>query len=214
MTMKEMGTFEPLSEIARIDTEKNISVVQKKQAGSNGGTDVDVQSNVEPPVEISLPQTWSKPRKWCTVLIIGLLSLMVAIALVINAPVSDAISGEFDNHSGFLSVFYITVPNLGQVLGALYVGPSSERFGRVPIIHGFTALWLIFTMVGGFSTSIAQIIAFRFLTGATISSINLNPAIAGDLFAPTERGVALSIAGIMPLAGSAIGPIIGPRPKC
>jgi MFS family permease len=132
-----------------------------------------------------------------------------AISLVIVAPASNDISQEFDNHSGFLSVFFITVPNLGQVVAALYIGPLSERFGRVPVCHFFNALWLIFTLVGGFSSSISQIIVFRFLTGAAISSINLNPAVAGDLFSVNQRGFALSIASLIPLVGSAVGPLVG-----
>ncbi|KAI0867649.1 major facilitator superfamily domain-containing protein [Hypoxylon argillaceum] len=162
-----------------------------------------------PDVDISLPQTWSKARKWCIILVLALVSLMVAISLVINAPASNAISEQFDNHNGFLSVFFITVPNLGQAVAAFYIGPLSESFGRVPVCHFFNAVWLIFTLAGGFSSSISQIIVFRFFTGAAISSINLNPAVAGDLFSVNQRGFALSIASLIPLAGSAVGPLVG-----
>lgn len=162
-----------------------------------------------PDVDISLPQTWSKARKWWIILVLALVSLMVAISLVINAPASNAISEQFDNHNGFLSVFFITVPNLGQAVAAFYIGPLSERFGRVPVCHFFNAVWLIFTLAGGFSSSISQIIVFRFFTGAAISSINLNPAVAGDLFSVNQRGFALSIASLIPLAGSAVGPLVG-----
>ncbi|KAI1822016.1 MFS general substrate transporter [Xylaria intraflava] len=162
-----------------------------------------------PGVDISLPQTWSKGRKWSIILVLALVSLMVATSLVINAPASNAISQEFGNHNGFLSVFFITVPNLGQVVSAFYIGPLSERFGRVPVCHFFNALWLIFTLAGGFSSNINEIIVFRFLTGAAISSINLNPAVAGDLFSVNQRGFALSIASLIPLVGSAVGPLVG-----
>ncbi|KAI0100224.1 MFS general substrate transporter [Nemania sp. FL0031] len=169
----------------------------------------EVEPEPAPEADLLLPQNWSKGRKWAIILVLALVSLMVAISFVINAPASNAISREFGNHSGFLSVFFITVPNLGQVVAAFYVGPLSERFGRVPICHFFNALWLIFTLAGGFSSSISQIIVFRFLTGATVSSINLNPAVAGDLFSVTQRGFALSIASLIPIVGSAVGPLIG-----
>ncbi|KAI1811232.1 MFS general substrate transporter [Poronia punctata] len=132
-----------------------------------------------------------------------------AISLVVNPPTSSAISQEFRNHDGFLSVLFITVPNLGQVLGAFYIGPLSERFGRLPVLHGFNVLWLVFTLAGGFSNSISQVTVFRFFTGAAISSINLNPAVAGDLFLPNQRGFALSIASLIPLAGSSVGQVLG-----
>ncbi|KAI1123902.1 MFS general substrate transporter [Nemania abortiva] len=163
----------------------------------------------EPRPDLLLPQNWSKARKWAIILVLALVSLMVATSFGISAPASNAISQEFDNYSGFFSVFFITVPNLGQVIAAFYIGPLSERFGRVPVCHFFNSLWLIFTLAGGFSSSASQIIVFRFLTGATVSSINLNPAMAGDLFSVTQRGFALSIASLIPLLGSAVGPLIG-----
>ncbi|KAI0391196.1 MFS general substrate transporter [Xylariaceae sp. FL0594] len=171
--------------------------------------DSGVNPEPRPAAEFVSPQEWPKSRKWCIILVLSMVSLMVAISLVINAPAANAISHEFDNHSGFLFTFFITVPNLGQVVAAFYIGPLSERFGRVPVCHFFNALWLVFTLAGGFSTSLAQVVVFRFLTGATISSINLNPAVSGDLFSVNQRGLALSVASFVPLAGSAIGPIVG-----
>lgn len=52
------------------------------------------------------------------------------MSLVICTPASSVIAQQFNNYDSFLSVFFITVPNLGQVIGPLYIGPLSERFGR------------------------------------------------------------------------------------
>lgn len=131
------------------------------------------------------------------------------MSLVISAPASSSIAQEFHNHNGFLSVFYITVPNLGQVISPLYIGPLSERLGRAPVCHLFNALFLIFTLISGFSSSFGMIICLRFLAGACIASICLNPAITGDLFAMRKRGAALSITSLIPILGSAVGPIAG-----
>ena len=86
--LKAMATSGPLSETARVDAhdtstespgQQHTAVTQENQVGSNGET--DVENNVEPQVDISLPQNWSKSRKWCTILIIALLSLMVYVCL-------------------------------------------------------------------------------------------------------------------------------------
>ncbi|KAI8957438.1 MFS general substrate transporter [Daldinia sp. FL1419] len=156
-----------------------------------------------------LPQNWSRMRRWLIIIVLSLMSLMVSMSLVINAPASTSIEKEFNNYDNFLSIFYITVPNLGQVVSAFYVGPLSERFGRIPILHLFNVLFLIFTMVAGFSNSFSMIIAFRFLGGASIASIGLNPSITGDLFPIHERGSAMSITSLIPILGSAVGPIAG-----
>ncbi|RHZ67354.1 uncharacterized protein CDV56_109071 [Aspergillus thermomutatus] len=157
----------------------------------------------------SLPQNWSSKRKWMIVIVLSLMSLMVNMSLVICAPASSAIAEDFGNHDSFLSVIYITVTNLGQVISPLYVGPLSERLGRMPVCHFFNLLFLIFTMVAGFSNSFPMVIVFRFLAGSSIASICLNPAITGDLFAIKKRGSAMSITSMIPILGSAVGPIAG-----
>ncbi|KAI9930842.1 hypothetical protein MW887_010492 [Aspergillus wentii] len=157
----------------------------------------------------SLPQNWSNSRKWLIVIALSLMSLMANMSLVICSPATSAIEKEFNNYSSFLSVFYITIPNLGQAISPLYIGPLSERLGRLPVCHFFNVLFLIFTMIAGFSNSIAMIIIFRFLAGSSIASICLNPAITGDLFAIKKRGSAMSITSMIPILGSAVGPIAG-----
>ncbi len=131
------------------------------------------------------------------------------MSLVICTPATSAISQEFNTQDSFLSVFYITVPNLGQVISPLYVGPLSERLGRVPVCHFFNLLFLLFTLIAGFSSSIRMLIVCRFLGGASIASICLNPAITGDLFGIKKRGSAMSITSLIPILGSALGPIAG-----
>lgn len=131
------------------------------------------------------------------------------MSLVICAPSSTAIAHEFQSRNSLLLVFFITAPNLGQIFSALYISPLSERFGRVPVYHLFNLLFLVLTLGTGFSTSLNMLIVLRVLTGATIAPICLNPAITGDLFAVKKRGSAMSAASLIPIMGSAVGPIIG-----
>ncbi|KAJ5554361.1 Major facilitator superfamily domain general substrate transporter [Penicillium frequentans] len=163
---------------------------------------VDVASSL-------MPQNWSNRRKWLILIILSLMSLMVNMSLVICTPASSVIAQQFNNYDSFLLVFFITVPNLGEVVAPLYIGPLSERFGRVPICHLFNHMFLVFTMVTGFSKSLAMVIVFRCLAGASVASICLNPAITGDLFAVKKRGAAMSLTSMVPILGSAVGPIIG-----
>jgi MFS family permease len=131
------------------------------------------------------------------------------VSLVICAPASIAIADDLNEHSAFLLVFYITVDNLGEALAPLYVGPMSERLGRLPVVHLYNFLFTVFTMVSGFSNSVAQIVVFRFLAGASVASIALNSSIIGDLFAMESRGSAIAIMSLIPILGTAIGPIVG-----
>lgn len=120
------------------------------------------------------------------------------MSLVICSPASAAIAQAFNNYDGFLSVFFITVPNLGEIIAPLYIAPLSECLDRVPDCHFFNLSFLVFTMIAGFSNNFAMIIVFRFLAGASVSSICLNTAITGDLFTIEERGSAMSLTGLIP----------------
>jgi MFS family permease len=130
------------------------------------------------------------------------------LSTVICAPASIQISKEFDSHSDFLSVFYITVWNLGEAIAPLYIGPLSERIGRLPVYHFYNIFFIIFTAITGFSNSVGMIVAFRFLTGMATTAC-LNSSVVGDMYAVKRRGAAMSIMSLMPLVGTAIGPILG-----
>ncbi len=128
---------------------------------------------------------------------------------MIVTPASLDIANNLHEHSPFLLVFYITVDNSGEALAPLYIGPMSERLGRMPVVHLYNFLFTIFTMISGFSQTVTQIVVFRFLAGASVASIALNPSIIGDLFSIEQRGSAISIMSLIPILGTAVGPIVG-----
>ena len=53
---------------------------------------------------------------------------------------------------------------------------------RAGVFHLFNFLFLLFTMIVGFSNSIIIIIVFRLLSSVFITSTYLNPALTGDIF--------------------------------
>ncbi|KGO52911.1 Major facilitator superfamily domain, general substrate transporter [Penicillium expansum] len=209
------GTVTPVPSVSMSMPDLATVVVNQMLVVENGmlkaqeaPTTVDMEANVDVASSL-MPQNWSNRRKWLILIILSLTSLMVNMSLVICTPASSVIAQQFNNYDSFLSVFFITVPNLGQVIGPLYIGPLSERFGRVLVCHFFNLMFLVFTMITGFSNSLAMVIVFRFLAGASVASICLNPAITGDLFAVKKRGAAMSLTSMIPILGSAVGPIIG-----
>ncbi|KAB8255069.1 major facilitator superfamily domain-containing protein [Aspergillus pseudonomiae] len=180
--------------------------------GRNGDSLLDVPGTSILPEprgdDESLPLNWSRTQKWLTVITLSALAFIVNLSTVICAPASIQISQQFDSHSNFLGVFYITVWNLGEAIAPLYIGPLSERVGRLRVYHFYNVFFIIFTAITGFSNSIGMIIAFRFLTGAATTAF-LNNSVVGDIFAFEARGSAMSVMSLMPLVGTAIGPIIG-----
>lgn len=69
---------------------------------------------------------------------------------------------------------------------------------------------MAFNTACGFSTTEAQMMAFRLLGGIGGSaSLALGPAVVADLFSAEERGLAIAIYSFISILGPAIGPICG-----
>lgn len=69
-------------------------------------------------------------------------------------------------------------------------------------------LFIAMVVLGALCQSTPLFIITRALTGVTVTSNVLNPAIVGDMFASDERGTPMSIIAMAPLIGGAVGPAI------
>ena len=71
------------------------------------------------------------------------------------------------------AAFSITfvMSSVGILVGALASGPAADRFGRKPALLVSTAIIGVFSLVSALSTSIDQLVIYRFLTGIGIGGI-------------------------------------------
>ena len=84
----------------------------------------------------------------------------------------------------------------------------SELYGRLPVWHVSSVLFVVCSIAAALSTSLNMMIAFRFLNGVACPIV-LSSAIVSDLFRLEERGRGLTIASLAPLIGPTFGPAIG-----
>jgi MFS family permease len=56
------------------------------------------------------------------------------------------------------------------VLTLAVVAPLSELYGRLPLYHSCSLLFIIFTVLAAVSTNMSMFIAFRFLMGCKFYS--------------------------------------------
>jgi MFS family permease len=105
-------------------------------------------------------------------------------------------------------VLLVTIWELGEAAGPLLIAPLSEMFGRYPVINACNVLFIAATALAALSQTTGVFIAARCLTGLAVATNVLGPAIVGDIFAPEQRGTAMSLIMIAPLIGGAIGPAI------
>ncbi|GME30649.1 hypothetical protein GTA08_BOTSDO03745 [Neofusicoccum parvum] len=106
------------------------------------------------------------------------------------------------NTSNTIGVIILSIYMLAFSVGPLITSPLSEMYGRLVVLQGSNAFFLIFNTACGFAKTPGQLLAFRFLSG-------IGGAVMGEMFTPLERGQAVSIYSIAPLVGPLVGPVCG-----
>ncbi|EOD45313.1 putative mfs multidrug transporter protein [Neofusicoccum parvum UCRNP2] len=106
------------------------------------------------------------------------------------------------NTSNTIGVMILSIYMLAFSVVPLITSPLSEMYGRLVVLQGSNAFFLIFNTACGFAKTPGQLLAFRFLSG-------IGGAVMGEMFTPLERGQAVSIYSIAPLLGPVVGPVCG-----
>lgn len=113
---------------------------------------------------------------------------------------------DLDGSDGTNSaVILVTIWEIGEAIGPLFIAPLSEIFGRYPLIITSNLVLVIATLFAAFSPSSTLLIFSRALMGMSTASNVLSPAIIGDIFKPEERGSAISLTAFIPVIGSNLG---------
>lgn len=99
---------------------------------------------------------------------------------------------------------------VGLAIGQIIYGPISDRFGRKPIIVLSFALYCAATLICLTSTSIAMLVAGRFLQALGVSgSIVVVRAVVRDLYEGARAGHQLSSMGMLMGFAPIIAPLTG-----
>nr|QOV03405.1 SpoF [Hypomontagnella monticulosa] len=154
------------------------------------------------------PRNWSRSYRWLCVGVIslyGLMSPVMAAAIVPALPaISDDLSISDEKTLGALVSIYL----LSWSVTPVFLGPLSEVYGRVGLLQIGHGLFMVFNFLSVFAQTGPQLLVLRFLAGGVGSGpLSIGAGIIGDLWAPEERGVSISLYTLGPLLGPAIGPI-------
>lgn len=126
------------------------------------------------------------------------------------APASAEISQALGLDNATVEVMLTSIFILGFAVGPLILGPASEWFGRRRVIQFGNLFYLVFNLVCAFSPNAAAFLVFRFVAGfGGSATLSVGAGVLVDLYAPEQRGIALSFYSLAPLLGPAIGPICG-----
>lgn len=124
-------------------------------------------------------------------------------------PASPQILASLHSNHGIFLTLLVSVWELGEAFGPLFIGPLSETYGRLPIYHTTNILFIIFSIACAVSSNINMLLAFRFLNGMGVAAISLNSSVVGDMFIQEERAGIQALINLPALTGLAIAPIVG-----
>ena len=125
------------------------------------------------------------------------------------APAAPAIHSAVHSDSFAYQTLLVSIWELGEVIGPFLLASCSELYGRLPVYHCATILFIIFSIACAASSSLPMLITFRFLIGMTPPTGTLNSPIIADMFPKERRGRAISMVQLPSLIGTVIGPTIG-----
>jgi len=155
---------------------------------------------------------FTRSKRITIIFILGLLSAVGPFSIDMYLPAFNIIANDFsttvDQVQLSLSSFFI-----GIAVGQLIYGPLLDKFGRKkPLIVGL-GLYIFASIMCVFSTSIEQLILFRFIQAlGSCSGMVASRAMVRDYFQPQEAAKIFSmlmlIVGISPILAPSVGAFV------
>ncbi|KAF9877129.1 major facilitator superfamily transporter [Colletotrichum karsti] len=153
---------------------------------------------------------WSPLVKWTHVLTIATISFLVPVVSAMLAPAVPQVMSDFNTTSSLFATFVVSIFVLGFACGPLILAPLSEMYGRQIIYNVTNVIFMIATILCGFSQNEGMLLFFRFLAGFSgVATITIGSGTIADLMPREKRGKAVSIWSVGTILGPTIGPIIG-----
>ena len=145
------------------------------------------------------------PAIWLIVLIVGLPQFSETVYSPSLPDIATALQA-----SESMVEYTLTISLFGFAIGNLVWGTLSDRIGRKPCILGGFSIFILGCIGCYFSTSITQLLLFRFIQafGGSVGSV-LGQAVCRDAFSGPGLGKVYSIIGSSLGAFPAVGPVIG-----
>jgi len=156
-----------------------------------------------------MPRRYLQPESpWLLALLAALVALG-PLSVDVYLPAMPVIMTDLGTDIGGMHLTlssYLT----GFALFHLVCGPLADRFGRKPILIGGTLLFVCACAGCSLSSSIEELLAFRFAQGVgACVGPTLARAVTRDVFGPTRAARALSLIAMLMALGPAVAPTLG-----
>ncbi|KAI7710946.1 hypothetical protein KC353_g9318, partial [Hortaea werneckii] len=133
----------------------------------------DPDADFDPDGDQDDPRQWPMAYRWGLVSLLALMAFTVTFTCISVVPVAGPIIADLSpDHtaSKSASVLLVTIWELGEAAGPLFIAPLSEVYGRYPVFNAANTL---------------------FILGVLLAALSQTPGIViGDIFPPESRGSA------------------------
>ncbi|CAX41068.1 uncharacterized multidrug transporter, putative [Candida dubliniensis CD36] len=147
--------------------------------------------------------------KYLIVFIIAFASLAGPFGTSVMLPAIDDIVTDLNTNVSTVNVS-VGIYLLSLGIFPLWWSSFSERFGRRSVYMVSFTLFVAFSIGTALSPNIASLIILRVLQGGSSASVQaVGAGTIADLFIPQERGQAMGLYYLGPLAGPFLAPILG-----
>lgn len=143
------------------------------------------------------------------IVILGLLSMLMPLAIDMYLPAMPLIATEFGVSAGSVQMT-LSAYVLGFSVGQLFYGPLADSLGRKPVILFGTFFFAVTAAACALSQSVDQLINMRFLHGlsAAAASVVIN-ALMRDMFTKDDFSRMMSFVVLVMTVAPLLAPIIG-----
>lgn len=200
-------TTSALSRIRTTVTRRN-NTLQFTHPLSHQPTTRDHLVDFSSPADPYRPLNWPLRRKITTTALYGLVTMSATWASSCYSAGTSQVASEF-GVSSQVAILGTSLFLVGFGLGPLLWAPLSEVYGRRAAVFGPMFVAVCFSFGSGAAKDLQTLMLTRFWGGFFASAPVTNTGgVLGDLFAPSERGVAMAGYAMAVVGGPALGPIV------
>ncbi|EFQ36764.1 major facilitator superfamily transporter [Colletotrichum graminicola] len=216
LEMLEQQEFDQNSVMSTLEDVPLCKIEPAQEAVPQSSDEAVISTGVEPKLvtwqldDADNPRNWTRREKWTNLVMVSLICFMSPLSSTILAAALPRIGSDLHLTSEVELQAIFSVFTLGYIVGPVFLSPLSDIYGRVIVLQLSNVVHLLANAACAAAMSSTTLILLRLVAGMGGSaSLIIGGGVIGETFKPDERGSAVAVYSLAPIAGPTLGPILG-----